>query len=386
MRVLKLIFKNALRHKLRTSLTILGMAIAVMAFGVLRTVVDMYYEGLEATAANRLITRHSVSFVFPLPISYRDQISKISGVETVSFANWFGGTYKDKNNFFARMGADPETIFEVYPEYLISAKELETFKQERNSCIVGSEIAKQYGFKIGDIIPLDGDIYPGKWEFVVRGIYKPRDKSTDATQMFFHWSAIDERMKVEMPRRAGNVMWYIIKIKDPAQAATISEQVDALFKNSSNSTKTETERAFTQGFISGASSLLDAMNAVSYIIIGIIMLVLGNTMIMSARERTCEYAVLKTLGFSGGHLFGLVFGESLFISVLGAGVGVLLTYPVVAGIAALVPKGFFPYFFITPTTLIIAASAALMVGIAASIFPIQRALRTKIVDGLRFAG
>ncbi len=297
MRVLKLIFKNALRHKLRTSLTILGMAIAVMAFGVLRTVVDMYYEGLEATAANRLITRQSVSFIFPLPISYRDQIAKIPGVETVSFANWFGGTYKDKNNFFARMGADPETIFDVYPEYLVSAKELETFKQERNSCIIGSEIAKQYGFKIGDIIPLDGDIYPGKWEFVVRGIYKPRDKSTDATQMFFHWSAIDERMKVDMPRRAGNVMWYIIKIKDPAQAATISEQVDALFKNSSNSTKTETERAFTQGFISGASSLLNAMNAVSYIIIGIIMLVLGNTMIMSARERTCEYAGTEDIGF-----------------------------------------------------------------------------------------
>ena len=128
------------------------------------------------------------------------------------------------------------------------------------------------------------------------------------------------------------------------------------------------------------------MNAVSYIIIGIIMLVLGNTMIMSARERTNEYAILKTLGFSGGHLFGLIFGESLFISALGACAGVLLTYPIVAGIEAVVPKGFFPYFFITPSTLIIAASAALLIGVAASIFPIQRALRTKIVDGLRFAG
>jgi putative ABC transport system permease protein len=386
MRVFKLIFKNALRHKLRTSLTVLGMAIAVMAFGVLRTVVDMYYEGLEATAANRLITRQSVSFIFPLPYSYRDKITKIPGVETVSFANWFGGTYKDKNNFFARMGVDPETIFDVYPEYLISVKELATFKQERNSCVIGSTIAKQYGFKIGDIIPLDGDIYPGKWEFVVRGIYKPRDKSTDGTQMFFHWSAIDERMKVDMPGRAGQVGWYVVKIKDPSQAAVISEQIDAPFKNSSNSTKTETERAFTQGFISGFSSLLNAMNAVSYIIIGIIMLVLGNTMIMSARERTNEYAILKTLGFSGGHLFGLIFGESLFISALGAGAGVLLTYPIVAGIEAVVPKGFFPYFFITSSTLIIAASAALLIGVAASIFPIQRALRTKIVDGLRFAG
>jgi putative ABC transport system permease protein len=386
MRIFKLIFKNALRHKLRTSLTILGMAIAVMAFGVLRTVVDMYYEGLEATAANRLITRQSVSYIFPLPYSYRDQIAKIPGVETVSFANWFGGTYVDKNNFFARMAVDPETILDVYPEYQLEPKAYEVFKKERNACIVGAEIAKQYGFKVGDIIPLDGDIYPGKWEFVVRGIYKPRDKSTDATQMFFHWAAVDERMKLEMPGRAGNVGWYIIKIKDPAQAATISEQIDALFKNSSNSTKTETERAFTQGFIAGFSSLLNAMNFVAFIIIGIIMLILGNTMIMSARERTREYAVLKTLGFTGGHLFGLIFGESMFISGLGAAVGLLVTYPVVSGIDALMPKGFFPYFFITPSTVILAITAALTVGVAASIFPVQRALRTKIVDGLRFIG
>jgi putative ABC transport system permease protein len=386
MKVFKLIFKNALRHKLRTFLTIVGMAIAVMAFGVLRTVVDMYYAGLDASAPDRLITRQAVSFVYPLPLSYRDKIARIPGVEVVSYANWFGGTYKDKQNFFARLGVDPETIFEAYPEYLVDPKELETFKRERNACIVGSELAKQYGFKIGDIIPIDGDIYPGKWEFVVRGIYKPRDQVTDATQMFFHWDAIDERMKQEMPGRAGNVGWYIVKIKDPSQAAAISEEIDAQFKNSSNATKTETERAFTQGFISGFSSLLTAMNFVAYIIIGIIMLVLGNTMIMSARERTREYAVLKTLGFSGGHLFGLILGESLFISALGAGIGLILTYPFVSGIAAIMPKGFFPYFFITPLTLLLAGGAALFVGLAASIFPIQRALRTKIVDGLRFIG
>ena len=364
----------------------MGLAIAVMAFGVLRTVLDMWQEGVEASAANRLITRQAVSFIFPLPYSYRDKIAKIPGVETVSFSNWFQGVYIDKNNFFARLAVDPETFFDVYPELLVNSKEYETFKKERNSCIVGSEIAKQYGFKIGDVIPIDGDIYPGKWEFVVRGIYQPRDKSTDATQMLFHWSYLDERMKQDMPGRAGNVGWYIIKIKDPSQSATISEQVDALFKNSPNATKTETERAFTQNFISGLNSLLEAMNFVSFVIIGIIMLVLGNTMIMSARERTQEYAVFKTLGFSAGHLVGLILGESLLIAALGAGLGLLTTYPIVAGIAAVMPKGFFPYFFITPTTLILGASAALMVGLAASIFPIQRALRTKIVDGLRFLG
>ncbi len=386
MKVFKLIFKNALRHKLRTFLTIIGMAVAVMAFGVLRTVVDMYYAGLDASAPNRLITRQAVSFVFPLPLADREQIARIPGVEVVSFANWFGGVYKDKQNFFARMGVDPETIFEAYPEYILDAKQLEAFKREKNSCVIGSQLAKQYGFKIGDIIPLDGDIYPGKWEFVVRGIYTPRDQVTDATQMFFHWDAIDERMKQDMPSRAGYVGWYIIKIKDPSQAAAISDEIDAQFKNSANATKTETERAFTQGFISGASALLTAMNFVAYVIIGIIMLVLGNTMIMSARERTREYAVFKTLGFSKGHLFGLILGESILISALGAGFGLLLTYPFVSGIAAVMPKGFFPYFFVTPTTIILGASAALLIGVAASVFPLQRVFRTKIVDGLRFIG
>ena len=149
------------------------------------------------------------------------------------------------------MAVDAETIFDVYPEFILKPAELETFKRERNSCIVGADIAKRSGFKIGDVIPLEGDIYPGHWEFVVRGIYQPRDKVTDATQMYFHWNYLDERMKQDMPGRTGQVGWYIIKIKDPAQAATISEEVDALFKNSSNETKTETERAFQQGFVSG---------------------------------------------------------------------------------------------------------------------------------------
>ncbi len=386
MKIFKLIFKNALRHKLRTFLTIIGLAIAVLAFGVLRTVIDMWNEGVNAAPIDRLIVRQYVSYVFPLPYAHLSKIQKIPGVECVSYANWFQGVYKDKRNFFTRMAVDAETYFSVYNEFLISPEELAAFKQERNSCVVGSGIAEQYGFKIGDIIALEGDIYPGHWEFVVRGIYKGRDKATDVTAMVFHWTNIDERMKQEMPGRAGEVGWYIAKIKDESQAAVLSEQIDALFANSGDATKTETERAFTQNFISGLNSLLKAMNFVSFVIIGIIMLVLGNTMIMSARERTREYAVFKTLGFSAIHIVGIILGESLLIASLGAGLGVLMTYPVVSMIAALVPKGTFPFFFITPTTLILAAGAALLIGFAASIFPIQRALRTKIVDGLRFAG
>lgn len=386
MKIFKLMFKNALRHKLRTSLTILGIAIAVVAFGFLRTVVTAWYAGVEAAAPNRLIARNSVSFIFPLPYAYRDRIARIPGVETVSFANWFGGVYIDKSQFFARMAVDGATILDVYPEFRVSPEEYEAFMKERNACIVGADLAAQYGFKIGDVLPMEGDIYPGKWEFVVRAIYQPRDDKVDGTQFFFHWEYLDERMRTEMPGRAGEVGWYIVTITDPANSAAISEQIDNEFRNSRAETKTETEAAFQQGFIQGTSLVIDLLNFISFVIIGIIMLVLGNTMIMSARERTKEYAVLKTLGFSGRHLVGLIAGESLLISFLAGGLGLLLTYPIVGMFSLFVPKTWFPIFYVEPSTVALAGLSALGVGIAASFFPVQRALRTSIVNGLRFIG
>ena len=386
MKVLKLIFKNALRHKLRTGLTILGITIAVIAFGLLRTVVTVWDSSVDAAAANRLITRQSVSFIFTLPYSYKEKIKSVPGVQTVSFANWFGGVYKDKNNFFARLAVDAETIFDVMSEFLITPEELSNFKKERNSCVIGADIAKQHNIKIGDQMTLEGDIFPGNWDFVVRGIYRPKNKNTDATQMLFHWQYVDERMKIESPVRTGEVGWYIVLIKDPNKSASISNQIDALFKNSSAETKTETEKAFTQGFVAASGAIISAMNFISFVIIGIIMLVLANTMIMAARERTREYAVFKTLGFSAYHLIGLILGESLIISFLGGGIGITLTYPIVAGFEQAIPKGFFPFFFIEPKTTIMAMSAAILIGILAALFPIQRTLKTKIVEGFRFVG
>jgi putative ABC transport system permease protein len=386
MKVFKLIFKNVLRHKLRSLLTILGIAIALIAFGLLRTVVTAWYAGVDASSANRLVTRQAVSFIFPLPFSYRDKISSLPGVSKVSYANWFGGVYKDKNQFFARMAIDPETFFDVYPECSITPKELETFKKERNSTVIGADIAKQYNLKIGDQMTLEGDIFPGSWDFVICGIYQPKYKNTDATQMLFHWDYLNERMKVESPGRANEVGWYIVQISDPSKAALISEQIDALFKNSPAETKTETERAFTQGFIAASGAIITAMNVMSWAIVGIILLVLGNTMIMAARERTREYAVFKTLGFSAFHLIGLIFGESMFISCLGGGIGLLLTFPIVSGMEKVIPKGFMPIFELEPITIALAVGSALFIGFVSAVFPIQRALRTKIVDGFRFVG
>jgi len=348
MRILKLVFKNALRHKLRTFLTIVGISVAVIAFGLLRTVVTAWNAGVDASQADRLITRHSVSFIFPLDYAYRDKIAKIPGVVKVSYANWFGGVYIDKTQFFARMGVDSDTFFEVYSEYLLTDKELNDFKQQRNACVVGEGLARQYNLKIGDIMPLEGDIYPGQWEFVIRGIYKAKFKSTDTSQMLFHWKYLNERMDQNSPARANEVGWYIVRVDNPQHAADISAQIDAQFKNSSGETKTETERAFQQGFLQSMSAILTAMDVMSFLIVGIIMLVLANTMIMSARERTREYAILKALGFAKPHLSGLIMGESLLISAIGGGIGLLLTFPMIAGFEQAMPKGFFPVFQLEP--------------------------------------
>jgi len=386
MRILKLIFRNLSRHKLRSGLTVLGISIAVLFFGILRTVVDAWYSGVEASANNRLITRHAVSFIIPLPYSYKEQIARISEVTGVTFASWFQGVYIDQNQFFTRLAVEADTYFDGYPEFLVDKEQLETFKRERNACIIGEKIARDYNLKIGDIMPIEGDIFPGKYEFTVRGIYKPRDERTDATQMLFHWKYIDERLQQEEPSRAGNVGWYVVTIADPSKAAQASESIDALSANSRAETKTETEAAFQQSFVSMSGAIITAMNFVSFVIIGVILLVLANTMVMTARERMREYAVLKTLGFTAGHLAGLIAGESLCISFLGGLVGIGLAFPAVSAIAALIPSGWFPIFDLKPMTLVSSSVSALVVGILAAVFPIWRATSIRIVDGLRQIG
>jgi putative ABC transport system permease protein len=386
--VLRLVLKNAFRHKLRTALTIFGIAIAVLSFGFLRTVVTAWSYGVEASAANRMITRHSVSFIFPLPITYRDQIARIPGVKLVSWANWFQGGYKDPadfNNFFPRMGIDPETYFEAYPELIVPPDQLAAFKKERSACIIGAKIAKQHNLKLGDAVPIEGDIYPGHWDFVVRGIYTGRDPSIDETQMFFQWEYLNERVKQLYPGREGFVGWYVLIVDKPADMPVIARTIDENYKNSRAGTKTETEKEFQQSFVSMSGSIIRSLEIVSFIIIGIILLVLANTIVMAARERTTEYAVLKTIGFSSKHIVGLISGESLLIAGLGGAIGLLLTFPVTGAFAAMFPT-FFPVFQVELRTILFALGVAVLAGVLASLFPTFRALRMSIAEGLRAIG
>ena len=357
-----------------------------MAFALLQTVVTAWYAGVEASAANRLITRHAVSFVFPLPLAYRDRIAQVPGVNRVTYASWFSGVYIDKNQFFARLAVDSDTFFEVYPEFLIERDQFEAFKRERNAAVIGIDIAQRYNLKIGDIMVLEGDVYPGRWEFVVRAIYRPRDQTTDPASMMFHYKYLDERIRQEASERAGEIGWYIVRIDDPEGSARISQEIDNLFANSRAETKTETERAFQQSFLSAASAVITAMNIMSFVIIGIILLVVGNTMVMSARERTHEFAVLKALGFSGRQLLVLLTGESMILSVFGSALGLLATLPAVEGFQTALPKGWFPVFYIKPETILIGSIAGFTVGLIASLIPLRRVLTTRIVEGLRYVG
>lgn len=388
MKLVKIVFKNLFRHRLRTILTMLGIATAVMAFGLIRTIVGAWSAGVEASAANRMITRHSVSFIFPLPLPYRQQIVRIPGVGAVSWANWFGGVYGDPNdfkNFWPRFAVDPEMFYDLYPEYQVPADQLARFRKERNACIIGRKLAEQHGFKIGDLITMEGDIFPGRWEWVVRGIYTGRDQTVDETQMHFQWTYLYEQVQQREPGRPVDAGWFILRVDPPDAMPRVATAVDEQFVNSRAPTKTETEKAFQQGFVAMSSAIITSLQVISVVIVGIILLVLANTIVMAVRERRREYAVLKTLGFSARHLVVLIFGESLVIAACGGLIGVALTFPMVAGFGKALPT-FFPIINVAPLTIGLAFGAALIAGVVAALFPTTRVVRTPIVTGLRTVG
>jgi len=382
MRIFKIIFKNTLRHKLRTGLTIIGIAAAVLAFSLLRTVISAWYAGVEASAANRLITRSAISLIFPLPLSYMTQIKQIPGVTNVTYANWFGGVYINEKNFFPQMAIDAKTFFDLYPEIGLPEDQKSTFMKERKACIAGRKLVNKYHWKIGETIALRGVIFPGNWEFVLRGVYHGTQKIVDETQFFFHWDYLNEQVKRVSPIRANQVGWYVIRLADPFKAPEISQAVDKTFKNSLAETLTETEKAFQLGFIAMTQAIVVSIKVISIVVIIIIMIVLANTMAMTARERAAEYAILKTLGFGGWTVFLLICGESLLIALAGGILGIGITFPVVRLVSGQLEM-FFPIFKVTSATLWMALGASALVGFVAALFPVYRAVNIRIADGLR---
>lgn len=383
--LLKLIFKNAFRHRLRAWLTILSITIAILAFGLLRTVISAWYVGVEAASANRLVTRNAVSFIFPLPLSYNEKIRAIPGVRQVTYATWFGGVYIDEKNFFPSFAGEFRTYLALYPEYVIPPDQLEALLRDRKGFAAGRKLVNRFGWKIGDNVVLKGTIFPGNWEFVLRAVYRGRTDNVDETMFLFHWDYLNEKLKQTSPSRADQVGFYLIGVERPESAADTAAAIDNTFKNSFAETLTETEKAFNMSFISMSEAIIMVIRLVSLAVIIIIMAVAANTMSMTVRERIGEFAVLKTLGFGAWRITALILGESLVITLLGALFGILFTFPAAQAFGNALSM-YFPVFRVSADTIYLDAAAGFSVGFVAAIIPSWRAVRIRIADGLRRIG
>ncbi|HSB07002.1 MAG TPA: ABC transporter permease [Thermodesulfobacteriota bacterium] len=383
--LLKLLLRNAFRHKLRTLLTILSLTIAISAFGLLRTFISAWYAGVEASSASRLVTRNSISLIFPLPLSYKEKIRQIEGVKQVSWGTWFGGIYINEKNFFANFAVDPKTYLNLYSEFLLAPDQREAFLRDRKSFVAGRKLAERFKWRIGDIVTLRGTIFPGNWEFVLRGIYRGRDETVDETTFFFHWDYLNETLKKTAPVRTDQVGWYMIGITHPDRATAVALAIDKTFKNSLAETITESEKAFQLSFISMSEAIITAIQMVSIVIIIIIIAVAANTMSMTARERIGEYAIFKTLGYRGWRIGMMILGESMFITLLGGALGMALTFPIARACGKIL-SAFFPIFKVPDEIFVMDLAAVLVVGLSAAIVPTWRASRIRIAEGLRRIG
>ena len=381
---LKLVFLNAFRARLRAGLTVLGIVIAVVAFGLLQTVVNAWYATADAASPTRLVTRNAISLVFPLPQYYRERIRSLDGVRGVAVSNWFGGIYLDERNFFPQFAVQLADFMPMYPEFVFDPREYQDLLRDRSGVAVGRELARQYGFKVGDRLPLRGTIYPGNWEFTIRAIYDGRDEGTLTRQAYFHWELVTERLKTRFPRLAERIGAFIVDVDSADRTAEVSAAIDREFANSLAETLTETEKAFQLSFVAMLESILLIIRGVAYVVIVIILAVAANTMAMTARERLSEYATLKALGFGPSFIARLILAESLVVALIGGALGLLLTPLVARVVHGAVPQ--FSRFEVLPETYAQQALAIVAVGVLAALVPMLRSARVRIVDGLRHIG
>lgn len=382
MRYLPLILKNCWRNRRRTLLTVASIGVSMCLLGLMISLYHAFYLSAPAPEqARRLVVRNRVSLAVPMPIFYQAHIRQIPGVEEVMIANWFGGVYRDNRdpkNMFARFSVEPEKLFKLYGEFHIPEDQKQAFIRDRTGCVVGRDLANDFGFKIGDRIHLTGDIYPGDFEFTVRGIFDA-DQSTKL--MYFNKEYIDQSMP---EGRRGDVGMYYVLIDDPAKSAPVSDAIDASYRNAPQETKTETEQAFGVGFLSLIGNVKMFLMAISAAVTFTILLVSANTVAMAVRERTRETAILRTLGFTPMEILQMVVGESILISTVGAVIGLVPGSIMAAGLAA-VAGGFGAQSLRWQAACIVLAMGAL-VGFFASLVPALIASRKNVVESLRFSG
>lgn len=377
MKTFHLVLANLRRHKLRTVLTVASVALALFLFASLRTVVTTLDKNSQFGSARRLVSTNATGIVFVLPVSYANKIRVLPGVRSVTWANWFGGKYGDGRSFFGQFAIDPESYLAMYPEIVLPEDQKQAFLKERTAALIGKRLVDRFGWKVGQNVTLQGTIFPGDWTFTVRGVYTPTDPAIGDDVMFFHHAYLDERLN-----HAGLAGWFIVEIENPEAAATIAKSIDDVFRNSSAATKTGTEKAFQASFATMLGNVRLLMGTIGLAVVFAILLVTANAMMMSARERTGEIAVMKTIGFSDRALFTLVIQEAGLMAGVGAAIGL--------GIAKLFYRaidfngfGFLPGFDVSPATLVIGAGLALLLMLGSGLVPAMQAARLPIVQALR---
>jgi putative ABC transport system permease protein len=376
-----LIFANLLRKKARLILTIGSFAVALFLFAFLGVVNDAFSRGADVAGADRLVIINRTSIINTLPLSYRDEILRIPGVKCITHDNWFGGTYQDPKNFFPQFVIDPDNQRQVFPELIVPDDEWATFLKDRQGAIVGATTMRRFGWKIGDRIPITTTLYGlqnQRFEFNIDGVYHGAKPQDDETQFWFQW----EYFKESVPDRLkGQVGWYTLRVNNPDDSVRIAKTIDQNYVNSPDETKTETESAFAQGWVKQFGNIRFLILTIGTVVFFTLLLVTGNTMAISVRERTGELAVLKAIGFSDRAVLGFVLGESVAIAVLGC-VGLLLALVAIPFLAQAM-AGMLPTLLVTPKTLIYGVVAALIVGFASGILPAWGAMRMRVVDALR---
>jgi putative ABC transport system permease protein len=377
MKFFPLLLANLGRHKRRTILTMLSVALAMFLFASLRTVVTTLQKTGEFGGANRLVSMSASGFMVQLPVSYANRLQTIPGVEKVTWANWFGGRYGDGKRFFATFAVDAESYLAMYPEMTVPADQKEAFLRDRSGALIGARLLDVFGWRVGQNVTLIGTAYPGDWTFTIRGVYTPTDPAINDDALMFHWDLLDERSG-----RRGDAGWYIVQIDSPANAAIVAKAVDDMFRSSSAPTKTGTEQAFNASFATMWGNVSLLMNTIGMAVVFAILLVTANAMMMAARERTGEIAVLKTIGFTDGRLFLLTMLEAGLITVTGAVLG-LGAAKVLYKASNFNAAGFLPGFDVTPSTLVLGGAIALVLMLASGIVPALRAARLPVVQALR---
>jgi putative ABC transport system permease protein len=378
-----LALRDIRRSPLRLSLTILAVGIGVLAFVFLQTVIDLWYSGVEAAQPDRLAVRSKTSLTQPLPLSYMRRIAAVPGVDRVTFGGWFGGRLgESRRDFFPNFYADEETYLQVYDELVTPEADVAAWKADPCGALIGRQLAKRFGWKRGDRISLQGTIYPGTWDFTVRGVYDGKTRNVDTTLLIFGYRCLNERVEAA---RKDLVGYYAVRIDDPSRSASVATGIDALFANSAYETKTESERSFQLGFVAMSASILAAVRIISYVILGIILLVVANTIAMGVRERTVDFATIMALGFRRRHVVALVLAESALIGAAGAALGLAGSPLAVRAFGRLVAQSFgsFPEPVLSVTTLVLSTAAALAVGLLAGALPAVRASRLIVAEGLR---